>query len=79
MVERARIFHNRLSTRSQDPLAKIEYAYSLLYNRMPTQEELNLGADFVTITTNQSPDDKLDRWIQYCQTLLSSNELMFIR
>ena len=79
MVDRARTFHRRLLQHSQDPIAKVEYAYSLLYNRQPSKEELRLGLDFVTITTNQSPDDKLDRWIQYCQTLLSSNELMFIR
>ena len=79
MVDRARNFHNRLARYSEDPLGKIEYAYSLLYNRKPSKEELALGSDFVTIATNQSPDDKLDRWIQYCQALLSSNELMFIR
>ena len=69
----------RLERHSQDPIAKVEYAYSLLYNRRPSKEELRLSHDFVTITTNQSPEDKLDRWIQYYQTLLSSNELMFIR
>lgn len=79
MVDRARTFHRRLERHSQDPIAKVEYAYSLLYNRRPSKEELRLSHDFVTITTNQSPEDKLDRWIQYCQTLLSSNELMFIR
>ena len=79
MVDRARQFHERLSNYSQDPIAKIEFAYSLLHNRPPSAEEAAIGVDFVTVTTNQSPDDKLDRWIQYCQALLSSNELMFIR
>ena len=64
---------------SEDPVARIQYAYQLLYNREPSPQELELGLNFTTNTDPAEPGDKLDRWIQYCQALLSSNELMFIR
>tara|TARA_B100000519_G_C14078268_1_gene360225 strand:- start:67 stop:564 length:498 start_codon:yes stop_codon:yes gene_type:complete len=79
MVDRARIFQARLSRISEDPVARIQYAYQLLYNREPSPQELELGLNFTTNTDPAEPGDKLDRWIQYCQALLSSNELMFIR
>ena len=79
MVDRARIFQARLSRMSEDPVARIQYAYQLLYNREPSPQELELGLNFTTNTDPAEPGDKLDRWIQYCQALLSSNELMFIR
>ena len=79
MIERARQFYNRLASNSEEPQTRIELGYALLYNRVPTAEELELGLTFVSSAESQDPTDKLDKWIQYCQVLLSSNELMFIR
>jgi hypothetical protein len=78
MIERARQFFNRLAIESEDSQTRIERGYALLYNREPTQEELTIGLAFVASPPTQGTD-KLDKWIQYCQVLLSSNELMFIR
>lgn len=79
MVDRSNIFRNRLFEFSEAPLTRINYAYRLLFNRAPTPEELQLGMGFVSGTSELEADDKLDRWVLYCQALLSSNELMFIR
>ena len=79
MIERARQFYNRLASNSEEPQTRIELGYALLYNRVPTAEELELGLTFVSSAESQDSTDKLDKWIQYCQVLLSSNELMFIR
>lgn len=79
MVERARQFNQRLERISQDSQARISFAYQLLYNREPTPEEIEIGIIFTTNSDKNDPNDKLTRWIQYCQALLSSNELMFIR
>ena len=78
MIERARQFFNRLASESEDSQIRIKRGYALLYNREPTQEELTIGLAFVASPPTQGTD-KLDKWIQYCQVLLSSNELMFIR
>ena len=79
MIERARQFYNRLASDSEDPQTRIERGYALLYNRVPTEEELKIGLTFVSSVQTQGPADKIDKWVQYCQVLLSSNELMFIR
>lgn len=78
MIERSRQFFNRLAIESEDSQTRIERGYALLYNRQPTQEELAIGMEFIASPLTPGAD-KLDKWIQYCQVLLSSNELMFIR
>jgi hypothetical protein len=78
MIERARQFFNRLARDSEDSQTRIERGYALLYNRQPTEEELTIGLAFIASPPTQGTD-KIDKWIQYCQVLLSSNELMFIR
>jgi len=79
MVDRARQFYTRLAVESEDPKTRIERGYALLYNREPSPDELEIGLKFIVGGKNADPSDKIDKWIQYCQVLLSSNELMFIR
>lgn len=79
MIERARQFYSRVASASENPQTRIERGYALLYNRVPTPEELKIGLAFVSSSQTEGPTDKIDKWIQYCQVLLSSNELMFIR
>ena len=47
---------------------KITELYSLVFGRLPSEEELTLGVAFV----DQMP------WEQYTQVILMTNELMFI-
>jgi hypothetical protein len=51
--------------------SRIEYAYRLLYGRMPTEREVSLGERFVEPGT-------ADVWSQYAQTLLISNEMFVV-
>ena len=57
-------------------VAKIQHAYRLLFGREPDSSELRIARSFV----NQSevPSAKLNRWEQYSQALLGSNEFLYI-
>ena len=79
MVDRARQFYSRLAVESEDPRTRIERSYALLYSREPSPDELEIGLKFISGGESSDPSDKIDKWVQYCQVLLSSNELMFIR
>ncbi|MBL8873992.1 MAG: DUF1553 domain-containing protein, partial [Planctomycetaceae bacterium] len=50
---------------------KIQRAYQLLYGRLPSDKELELGRQFVG-------DGSPEAWQLYCQTLLGSNEFWFV-
>jgi hypothetical protein len=56
---------------SNDTRATIRKAYSLLFNREPSAEEIQLGVDFIG-TTKEKP------WPKYLQVLLSSPEFLFV-
>jgi hypothetical protein len=58
-----------------DELAQVELAYQLLYARSPTESEIKLGLSFLKAGP---PSAALERWEQYAQVLLASNELIFL-
>ena len=65
-----------------DDTARITEAYRLLYGRIPTPAELQVGLDFLKNTperpgylVNQQP---LTAWKQYSRVLFSSNEFEFL-
>ena len=78
MIQRSNHFVDYLHRHSTENSQRIEQAYRLLYARQPTQEEINLGVNFLEASAG-SDDVKINRWVQYAQVLLSSNELMFVR
>ena len=51
-------------------------AFELAYGRSPTDAELALGLEYLSI--EKAPDDKLTRWESYAQVILGSNELIYI-
>ena len=75
MLERARAFVKRLHQMQPDDTARIRTAYQLLYSRLPSEDELQIGTDFLA----GPADGELKPWEQYAQTLLSSNEFMYVR
>ena len=77
MLDRARALSRRLERESDDMITRIARAYSLLYGRSPTDREQRLAKEFLKGT--QPAASRLSRWQQYCQTLLSANEFMYIR
>ncbi len=79
MAARARALAARLHREAHDNPARIERAYLLLYGRMPTVEEQQLGQEFLTSAPDTPTDQRLSPWEQYAQVLLSANEFMHIR
>ncbi len=77
MLDRARALADRCQKTEDQQQGQIEQAYRLLYGRQPTERELQTAARY--LQSQSSPDGELNRWQQYCQVLLSSNEFMFIR
>ena len=57
---------------SADDEARIRRAYELVFNRLPTPRELELGREFLQTTGGDHA------WQYYAQALLSSNEFAFI-
>ncbi len=49
---------------------RVKRAYSLLFNRMPTEREVSLALKYV--------DEKPDAWNRYAHVLLGSNEFQFV-
>ncbi len=77
MLDRARALADRLQKTENGQPGPVERAYFLLYGRLPTERELQTANSY--LQSQSSPDGELNRWQQYCQVLLSSNEFMFIR
>ena len=77
MINRAKAFATRIheETTGDDSL-KIERAFDLAYGRSPTDAELELGLEYLSM--EKAPDDKLTRWESYAQVILGSNELIYI-
>jgi cytochrome c553 len=69
VTARARALGERISSR--DLNQGINVAYRLLFNRMPTGREQQLGREFLTTATD-------DGWKQYARVLLSSNEFAYV-
>jgi len=59
----------------EDPPARIDALYRIIYQREPTPQEIAIGLQFLQ-TDAGSP--KLTAWEQYAQVLLESNEFVFV-
>lgn len=59
-----------------DPARKVAAINRLVLLREPTAEELSAAVAFVTAANEEGT--QLDRWQQYAQVLLLTNELMFV-
>ena len=76
MIDRAKAFAARIGVVSMENDERIRYAYRLLYSRLPTDDELQIGRTFLAQAQVQKG---LTPWEQYAQTLLSANEFMYLR
>jgi hypothetical protein len=76
VIDQARALLRRPEVASQTATgARIGALYQVLYQRAPTAEEKQLGADFVEHEPN---DPKLTAWQKYGQVLLAANEFVFV-
>ena len=82
MLNRAKAMVSRLEKMAETDANRIDAAYQLLFSRSPTDVELNIGLEFLNPRKAAWSADKevhVTPWTQYAQTLLSSNESMFVR
>ena len=77
MVARAQALTARLHKLAEKDEQRIEVAYQLLYSRKPSEVEASIGQSYVK--SGSGDEQQLSAWERYAQTLLSSNEFMFIR
>jgi hypothetical protein len=92
MIRQAKAFAARLTSNPAESDAdRIRHAFLLAYNRLPSDRELLMGLTFlkkppygpISAGLNggkAQPDNinRLSRWEQYAQVLLSANEFMYI-
>lgn len=69
VIELAKAFAARLSG---DDSARIDQAYRILFQRLPSPQEKKLGLDFVRGGGNEKA------WQEYAQVLMTSNEFEFV-
>ena len=73
VIEQARIFAHRVQREADNDRERIRKAYRHLFFREPGEEELQLGLDFLT-----GGGESNSRWDLYAQTLLISNEALYL-
>jgi hypothetical protein len=76
MIEQAQAFAKRLENAGGNDQRKIERAFELAFNRLPTAEEVQLSLAFLREPAGK--DDRLPRWAQYTQVLLGTNEFLYV-
>jgi len=80
IIHNARLLAKRVidsgEERSEGRIAKI---YQIVYQRKPSQEEMETGIGFIEVAQEEGdPDAESERWALYAQALLQSNEAMFL-
>jgi mono/diheme cytochrome c family protein len=78
MVEQARALAKRLESADPEDAGRIRKAYPLLYGRLATEREVQLGLEFLTAPEDDSSKAVLSRWEQYAQVLLGANEFIYV-
>jgi hypothetical protein len=73
-IEQAKALASRLRKEAADDAARIARAYVLLYGRLPTDDEVRIGRDFLVRRSASGPA-ALD---EYAHLLLCANEFAFV-
>lgn len=76
MTQRAKAFSQRIQDHTQDEQSRIEFAYRTAFGRVPDDDELSAGLEFIQLPMIEG--DKLTSWEQYALVMLGSNEFMFV-
>ena len=61
-----------------DDSGRIRWLYSLLYNREPSPQELQIGLRAVEASSSEGKHSLVERWEPYCQVLLCANEFIYL-
>ena len=77
MAQRARALAGRIEKEaSQDEDGRIEHAFQLLYQRPPSESDLELARGFLQAAAAEKGN--LTPWQQYAMVLLAANEFMYV-
>jgi hypothetical protein len=77
VTEQTKALAKRIQATPNDDKARIEYAYLLLYGRLPLEVESKVGLDF--LAHDAKDHDKVGLlWQEYCQILLCTNEFLYL-
>jgi hypothetical protein len=77
MAQRARALARRIEKEaSQDEDGRIEHAFQLLYQRPPSETDLELARGFLRAAAAEKGN--LTPWQQYAMVLLAANEFMYV-
>jgi hypothetical protein len=68
--ERARSLACRLESAAPDDTSRIRAAYRMLYQRVPTADEVKVGLEYLKAGSAA--------WAPFAQALLGANELLFV-
>jgi len=78
IAQESSLLAERLNTQfANDDASKIRRAYQLCFGRDPTEDEVQLGQEFLRKRADK-PVAGSSPWQQYSQVLLSSNEFVFV-
>ena len=77
VISRARQLAARVATGTSSVDQRVTRAVQLLLARQANSQELAVARDFLGDAPDNSYNEKLTRWEQYCQALLGSNEFLF--
>ena len=75
MIDAAKAFAVRLEQAGKDDGSRIELAFRLAFGRVPRDEEMKIGLEFLRAAV---PEDRLSAWQQYAQALLATNEFNWV-
>ncbi|WP_422930595.1 PSD1 and planctomycete cytochrome C domain-containing protein [Singulisphaera sp. PoT] len=73
VLEQSKALAKRLIAQEPDRDRRIERAYAMLFGRPPGEAERQIGRDYLA----SIPGDE-DAWVAYCQTLICTNEFIYI-
>jgi hypothetical protein len=77
VTEQTKALTKRIQATRDNDKARIEYAYHLLYGRLPTEEESKIGLEFLAHDAKDLDKAGL-LWQEYCQILLCANEFLYL-
>jgi hypothetical protein len=75
MVLQAESLAERIVLESQDDAQRLAAAFRLVFAREPTAAERQAGTEFLAGCGDMKEQD---RWMQFAQVLLASNELLIV-
>lgn len=74
MLDRAKGLAGRLNTSKGSDQKRVQDAYQLVFGRDPENAEIRLALDFLA----RPSSGEVTRWQQYAQSLLISNEMLYV-